>query len=62
MKYAVEMGSGGMIYIPSFINIGSGIQKPIRGDTQTAWRSHKPTLGNKTARYHVPHNSNLYMP
>jgi hypothetical protein len=25
MYYAVEMGSGGMIYVPSFINIGSGI-------------------------------------
>jgi hypothetical protein len=29
MKYAVEMGSGAMIYIPSFIKIGSGIQKLI---------------------------------
>jgi hypothetical protein len=27
MKYAIEMGSGAMIYIPSFVNIGSGIQK-----------------------------------
>jgi hypothetical protein len=26
MKYAVEKGSGAMIYIPSFIKIGSGIQ------------------------------------
>jgi hypothetical protein len=26
MKYAVEMGSGAIIYIPRFINIGSGIQ------------------------------------
>jgi hypothetical protein len=31
VKYAVEMGSGAMIYIPSFINIGSGIQKLIGG-------------------------------
>jgi hypothetical protein len=31
MKYDVEMGSGAMIYIPS-----SGIQKLIRGNTQTA--------------------------
>jgi hypothetical protein len=30
MKYAVEMGSGAMIYIASFIKIGSGIQK-LRG-------------------------------
>jgi hypothetical protein len=36
MKYAVEMGSGTMIYIPSSIKIGSGIQKLMgRGrDTQ----------------------------
>jgi hypothetical protein len=46
MKYAVEMGSGAMIYIPSFIQIGSPIQKLIGGytDTQTAWRYHKPTF------------------
>jgi hypothetical protein len=25
------MGSGGMIYIPSFIKIGSGIQKLMEG-------------------------------
>jgi hypothetical protein len=30
MKYAVEMGSGAVIYIPSFMKIGSGIQKLIR--------------------------------
>jgi hypothetical protein len=30
MKYAVEMGSGAMIYILSFIKTGSGIQKLIR--------------------------------
>jgi hypothetical protein len=39
MKYAIEMGSGVMIYIPSFIKIGSNIQKSVgRGgytDTQT---------------------------
>jgi hypothetical protein len=36
VKYAVEMGSGAMIYIPSFIKISSGIQK-LMGftDTQT---------------------------
>jgi hypothetical protein len=31
MKYAVEMGSGAIIYILSFIKIGSGIQKLIGG-------------------------------
>jgi hypothetical protein len=31
MKYAVEMGSGAMICIPSFVKIGSGFQKLIRG-------------------------------
>jgi hypothetical protein len=34
MKYAVEMGSGAMIYIPSFINLGPGIHKLIEEDTQ----------------------------
>jgi hypothetical protein len=29
------MGSSDMIYIPNFINIGSGIQKLIEGDAQT---------------------------
>jgi hypothetical protein len=39
MKYDVEMGSGAMIYIPSFIKIGLGIQKLVGGytDTQTTW-------------------------
>jgi hypothetical protein len=39
MKYTVETGSGALIYIPSSITIGSGIQKFIMGehtDTQTA--------------------------
>jgi hypothetical protein len=31
MKYAVEMGSGAVIYVPIFIKIGSGIQKLIGG-------------------------------
>jgi hypothetical protein len=36
MNYAVEMGLDAMIYIPSFIKTGSGIQKLIaRIHTQT---------------------------
>jgi hypothetical protein len=31
MNYAVEMGSGIMIYIPSFIKIGSGVKKLTGG-------------------------------
>jgi tRNA A58 N-methylase Trm61 len=31
MKYAVEVGSGVVIYIPSFINIRSGIQYLMEG-------------------------------
>jgi hypothetical protein len=31
MKYAVELGSGAMIYIPSFIKIGLEIQKLTGG-------------------------------
>jgi hypothetical protein len=35
MKYAVEMGSGVMMYIPSFVQIGSGLQTFVKGETQT---------------------------
>jgi hypothetical protein len=27
MKYAIEVGSDSMIYVPNFIMIGSGIQR-----------------------------------
>jgi hypothetical protein len=46
MKCDVEMGSGVMIYIPSFMKISSGIQKLKGGiHRHTEWRSYKPTLG-----------------
>jgi hypothetical protein len=32
------------IYISVFIKIASGVQKLTRGESQTAWRSHKPIL------------------
>jgi hypothetical protein len=49
LKYATEMDSSAITYTPSFINIGSGIQKLIGGkhrhrDIQIEWRSHKPTF------------------
>jgi hypothetical protein len=31
MNYAIEMGSCAMIYLPSFIETGSGIQKLMGG-------------------------------
>jgi hypothetical protein len=31
MNYTIEMGSGAMIYMPSFIKISSGIQKLLMG-------------------------------
>jgi hypothetical protein len=34
MKYAIHMASDAMMYIPSFIKIGSGIQKLIGGYMQ----------------------------
>jgi hypothetical protein len=34
MEYAVEMGLGAVIYIPSFVKIGPGIQK-LKEGTQT---------------------------
>jgi hypothetical protein len=33
MNYAVEMGSGGMKYIPNFVKISSSIQKLFGGYT-----------------------------
>jgi hypothetical protein len=32
MNYTVEMGSDAIIYMPSFIKIGSVIQKLIKGE------------------------------
>jgi hypothetical protein len=32
---AVEMGSGAVIYVPRFMKIGSGVEKLIRGYTDT---------------------------
>jgi hypothetical protein len=39
MKYAVEMDSGAMIYIPNFIKTGSDIQKLMGKEDHghTAW-------------------------
>jgi hypothetical protein len=39
-KYAVEMGSGAMTYIPSFIKIGSGTQKLMGGGDSQMHRQH----------------------
>jgi hypothetical protein len=48
MKYAAEMGSGAMIYVPSFMKSGSGNQKLIGAGEGihrlTAWRSHESIL------------------
>jgi hypothetical protein len=30
MKYTLEMGSDGVIYIPSFMKIGTGVQAILR--------------------------------
>jgi hypothetical protein len=35
MKYAVEIASDGIIYIPTFINNNSGIQNLLGLDTDT---------------------------
>jgi hypothetical protein len=46
MKYVPDMGPGAMIYMSSFIKIGSGTQvnKERYTDTQAAWRPHKSSL------------------
>jgi hypothetical protein len=46
MKYAAEMGSGAMIYVSSFVTIGIGTQKLIRGIYRhTGRRLLKPAFG-----------------
>jgi hypothetical protein len=41
MKYTIEIRSGAMIYIPSFIKIGSDIQNGGGGDSQAqTYRQH----------------------
>jgi hypothetical protein len=47
MKYAVEMGSGAMIYVPSFITIGSGIRK-LMGEGGGHTQPHKQD-GDRTS-------------
>jgi hypothetical protein len=43
MKYVVEMGTGGMLYIADFMKIGSGIQQLLRKDTHTDTHTHTRT-------------------
>jgi hypothetical protein len=40
MKYAFEMGSDAMIFIPSFIKTGSGVQKLMGGIHIQTHRQH----------------------
>jgi hypothetical protein len=50
------MGSGAMMYIPSFIKIGSGIQKLMVGihtHTETGWRPLKITFSNQESRLKI---------
>jgi hypothetical protein len=61
LKYAVEIGSGAMIYIPSFLKTGSGIQKLIGRDIQRAWRSNKPVFIFKNKIRLKNGNDNLYI-
>jgi hypothetical protein len=50
MNYAIEMGSGAMIYVPSFRKTGQGFRK-LRGrgelQTQTGWRALLSLFQNK---------------
>jgi hypothetical protein len=46
-NYAIEMELGAMMYIPSFIKIGSGIQNLIRGDIHTGTDTHAHTQTGK---------------
>jgi hypothetical protein len=40
MKYAIEMGSGAMIYLTGFIKISSDIQKVGGGGREDSQRQH----------------------
>jgi hypothetical protein len=40
----LDMGSGAMIYVPSFIKIGSGIQKLMGGYTDTHGQQRDPII------------------
>jgi hypothetical protein len=65
MKYAVEMGSDATMYVPSFIQTGSGIQTFIKWDTQTHrehgdfislilfFRIREIVKGQKSQSYHL---------
>jgi hypothetical protein len=46
MKHTVEMDSGAIIYIPSFIKIGSAIQNLI-------WRIHKHTKSMEITQTYI---------
>jgi hypothetical protein len=59
------MGSGAMIYIPSFIKAGYGIQKLTGAggaDTQAAWWSHKHVFffQNKAIRLKTEHDAAIH--
>jgi hypothetical protein len=41
MNYALEMGSGVMMYVQNFIQIDSGIQKLLGGDTHADTQTHR---------------------
>jgi hypothetical protein len=65
MKSAAEMGSGAMIYIPTFINIDSPIQKLITVNTRTGQHAdgRYPLLlfffQNKESRLKLPDSDGL---
>jgi hypothetical protein len=60
MNCAVEIGQGTMTYVPSFINIGSGIQKAVKDtDQQSNLRSLLNFLTRK-AGYKEPTNPRIY--
>jgi hypothetical protein len=40
LNYAIDMGSGAIIYVPSFIKIGLGIQRLVEGETHNTHKTH----------------------
>jgi hypothetical protein len=59
--YAVEIASGGMIYTPSFMKIGSGIQKisvGIHTDIQTKQTEHIYVFNIRVIRFKIGDDKN----
>jgi hypothetical protein len=61
MKYAIAMGLGVMIYIPSFIQIGSAIRKFMGGGGTQTYRQRGDQNKENRVKMHFIHGTNNYL-